>query len=127
MFNFKIILKKTSKRVSFFYYMYMGYVYLIEDIYNNTYKIGVAKDIDKRMKSLQTGNVCQLKLVCSFKTDYPYRLESMMHRSLSQYQELNEWYSLPKDIVFDFQSKCWQMNQIIISLKDNPYFAKNLK
>lgn len=105
----------------------MGYVYLIEDIYNNTYKIGVAKDIDKRIKSLQTGNVCQLKLIDSFKTDYPYRLETMMHRNLAQYQELNEWYSLPKDIVNDFYNKCKQMNQIIISLKDNPYFSKNLK
>ena len=105
----------------------MGYVYLIEDINNNTYKIGVAKDIDKRMQSLQTGNVCQLRLVTSFKTEYPYRLESMMHKSLEQYREHNEWFGLPKDIVYDFYGKCWQMNQIILSLKDNPFFAKNLK
>lgn len=105
----------------------MGYVYLIEDVDNNRYKIGVTKDLDNRLRNLQTGNSCELKLLCTYKTDYPYRLESMLHRSFEQYREKNEWFNLPKDIVFDFQSKCWQMNQIILSLKDNPYFSKNLK
>lgn len=105
----------------------MGYVYLIQDIYNNTYKIGVTKNLEKRIKALQTGNTCELKLVESFKTDYPYRLETMLHRSLEQYREKNEWFSLPIDIVYDFRSRCWQMNKIIESLKDNPYFSKNLK
>ena len=52
----------------------MGYVYLIKDNYNNVYKIGVTKNLNKRIKSLQTGNVCELKLIYLFKTDYPYRL-----------------------------------------------------
>ena len=114
-------------QVFHFYYMYMGYVYLIHDIYNNTYKIGVTKDLNKRIKSLQTGNACELRLVESFETEYPYRLETMLHRSLEQYRELNEWFSLPTDIVYDFRSRCWQFNKIIMSLKDNPYFSKNLK
>lgn len=105
----------------------MAYVYLIQDLYNNTYKIGVTNDLEKRMRNLQTGNTCELKLVCSFKTEYPYRLETMLHRSLEQYREKNEWFSLPEDIVFDFYGRCWQMNQTILSLKDNPYFSKNLK
>ena len=127
MFNFKIIFKKTSKWVSFFYYMYMGYVYLIEDIYNNTYKIGVAKDVNKRIKSLQTGNVGSLKLIWEFKTDYPYKLEGMLHRTLQEYHERGEWFGLPDYIIKDFPNICERINNIIISLKDNPYFAKNLK
>ena len=59
----------------------MGYVYLIEDVDNNRYKIGVTKDLDNRLRNLQTGNSCELKLLCTYKTDYPYRLESMLHRS----------------------------------------------
>ena len=105
----------------------MGYVYLIEDIDANRYKIGVTKNLDKRIRNLQTGNGGELKFVCAYKTNYPYRLENMLHKSLAQYRELNEWFRLPKDIVSDFHSKCWQMNQIILSLKDNPYFSKNLK
>lgn len=105
----------------------MGYVYLIEDTDNNRYKIGVTKDLDKRLRNLQTGNSNQLKFLCAYKTNYPYRLESMLHRKFEQYREINEWFNLPKDIVFDFHSTCWRLNQIVLSLKDNPYFAKNLK
>ena len=105
----------------------MGYVYLIHDLYNNTYKIGVTNNLVKRMNSLQTGNVCKLKLIESFKTDYPYRLETMLHRSLEQYRENNEWFSLPEDIVYDFYETCSKMNNIILSLRNNPHFSKNLK
>ena len=105
----------------------MGFVYLIKDVYNNTYKIGVTKDLNKRMKNLQTGNTCELDLIFSFKTEYPYRLESMLHRKFEQYREKNEWFALPKDIVESFHYYCQQMNDIIMSLKDNPYFNKKLK
>ena len=41
----------------------MGYVYLIQDINNNTYKIGVTKgDPLIRLKKLQTGNSCKLEI-----------------------------------------------------------------
>ena len=63
----------------------MGYVYLIEDTDNNRYKIGVTKDLDKRLRNLQTGNSNQLKFLCAYKTNYPYRLESMLHRKFEQY------------------------------------------
>ena len=40
-----------------------GYVYLIADRNNNTYKIGVTKsDPIKRLKKLQTGNSSELEL-----------------------------------------------------------------
>ena len=105
----------------------MGYVYLIEDINNNSYKIGVTKDLNRRIKTLQTGNVSSLKLSCSFKTDYPYRLEGMLHKTLQEYRERSEWYGLPEPVIADFYNLCLKLNNIIISLKDNPYFAKNLK
>ena len=53
--------------------MYMGFVYLIEDVYNNTYKIGVTKgDPQTRMKKLQTGNSCKLELKYLYECEYPY-------------------------------------------------------
>lgn len=110
-----------------FYYIYMGYVYLIKDNYNNVYKIGVTKNLNKRIKSLQTGNVCELKLIYSFKTDYPYRLETMLHNSLKQYREYNEWFNLPIEVVNDFEKICNNTHNIILALLDNPFFNKNLK
>lgn len=104
----------------------MGYVYLIEDVNNNTYKIGVTKgDVGRRLKKLQTGNSTELRIKYQFQYDYPYRLESMLHTHYKEYCELNEWFGLanPKE----FLDKCVEFADIIDSLKDNPYFNKRLR
>lgn len=106
----------------------MGYVYLIEDENNLTYKIGVTRLANSnRIKKLQTGNSTKLKLKYLYKTEYPFRLETMIHQRFKQYNILNEWFELPKNIVEDFENYCNELNGIIISLKDNPFFAKTLK
>lgn len=106
----------------------MGYVYLIEDENNLTYKIGVTRSVNSnRIKKLQTGNSTKLKLKYLYKTEYPFRLETMLHQRFKQYNILNEWFELPKNIVEDFENYCNELNGIIISLKDNPFFAKTLK
>lgn len=104
----------------------MGFVYLIEDVYNNTYKIGVTKgDPQTRLKKLQTGNSCKLLIKYLYECEYPYRLETMLHNHYRSCQELNEWYSL--DNIDEFIKKCQEFNEIINSLKDNPFFNKKLK
>lgn len=107
---------------------YMGYVYLIEDSTNNVYKIGVTRsNSKKRLQKLQTGNSVPLQIKYLFETEYPFRLESMLHNKYRQYQVLNEWYELPKDIVNRFNEICCKENDIINLMKDNYYFSKNLK
>ena len=59
-------------------------VYLICDAKNNTYKIGVSKNVDKRLKQLQTGNSNDLHLVYKIRTEYPFILESMLHKTIVQ-------------------------------------------
>lgn len=109
-------------------YIYMGYIYLIEDNNNHTYKIGVTRNNNSnRLKKLQTGNSTKLKPLYTYQTDYPFRLESMLHKKFSEYKILNEWYELPTTIVDDFIKYCEQLNSIIISLKDNHFFSKKLK
>jgi hypothetical protein len=104
----------------------MGYVYLIEDIYNNSFKIGVTKgNPQNRLKKLQTGNSCELKLKCFYECEYPYRLESMLHTHYKQECELNEWFGLSNPN--EFLDKCKEFDNIIDSLKENPYFNKNLR
>lgn len=106
----------------------MGYVYLIEDENNLTYKIGVTRLANSnRIKKLQTGNSTKLKLKYLYKTEYPFRLETMLHQRFKQYNTLNEWFELPRNVVEDFEKYCNELNDIIISLKDNPFFAKTLK
>ena len=104
----------------------MGYVYLIEDIDNKRYKIGVTKDLKKRLRNLQTGNSNQIQLLESFKSEYPFRLETMLHNKFKQFHHYNEWYELDKNSVDEFLNLCKYFDDIIIALKDNPFFAKNL-
>ena len=71
----------------------MGYVYLIRNLENNTYKIGVTKnDPQKRVKQLQTGCSSNLDLLYSFETTYPYRLEKMLHTKFMLHKVEGEWY-----------------------------------
>jgi hypothetical protein len=108
----------------------MGYVYLIEDSDNETYKIGVTRrNCEKRLRKLQTGNSTKLELKYIFETEYPFRLESILHNIFRDYKVLNEWYALPKNIVDDFLLICQNKMDIIYIMKDknNPFFVKNLK
>ena len=50
-----------------------GYVYLICDPANTTFKIGVTRDLkSQRIKKLQTGNSTELFISSIYKTKYPF-------------------------------------------------------
>lgn len=105
---------------------YMGFVYLIEDRDTGVYKIGVTKgDPTKRLKKLQTGNANELYIKHLFETQWPFRLETMLHNYFKERNEINEWFWL--DDPDEFLTKCLEFNSIISSLLDNPFFNKNLK
>ena len=51
-----------------------GWVYLVKDESNVTYKIGVTRtDVEKRIKRLQTGNSTKLLLIHKYFCEYPFR------------------------------------------------------
>jgi hypothetical protein len=103
-----------------------GFVYLIADINNGTYKIGVTKNTpEKRLKALQTGNSSQLILKETYECEFPYRLESMLHNHYKLVNEMNEWFYIENPQ--EFLHLCKEFDNIILSLKDNPHFSKNLK
>lgn len=106
----------------------MGYVYLICDPANDTYKIGVTRNINSnRLKKLQTGNSTELHIVTTYKCDYPFRLEKMLHNHFNSKHEYNEWFNLQGNDVFSFIEVCERLNNNIKCLLDNPFFNKNLK
>ncbi len=105
-----------------------GYIYLICDPANNTYKIGVTRNIESnRLKKLQTGNSTELHIVCIYKCDYPFRLETMLHSHYKNKQELNEWFNLEGNDIFKFKDKCKELDNTLHILLNNPFFAKNIK
>lgn len=104
-----------------------GCVYLIADYNNNVFKIGASRNCAvKRMKQLQTGNSNPLELLETFITNYPYRLETILHNKFKYKKVHNEWYSLNEEEVKNFYLTCEEINKIIELMKDNPFFGKNL-
>ena len=105
-----------------------GLVYLIYDPSQNLYKIGVTRGKEEiRLKQLQTGNASKLQIIYTYETEFPYRLETMLHNRFKLQQVLNEWYDLPTDVVLNFKNICLDTDNIINMLKDNYFFTKKLR
>lgn len=98
------------------------YVYLLKTP-ENIYKIGVTKDVDKRIKSLQTGSADKITLVDKFLSNYPFKIESTLHRKYNDSKIKGEWYHLTKDDVNNFQNDCSLMERNFKYLDEmgNPY------
>lgn len=105
----------------------MAIVYLIGEVNNDSrYKIGVTKhnDINKRKKELQTGSSQELFIKDYFITDFPYKLEKMLHKHFRNNNLINEWFELSNEEIFSFKKTCQKYQDIIESLKDNPFYFK---
>lgn len=104
----------------------MSFVYLIKmygdgDIY---YKIGVTKDIEKRIKSLMTGSPNHIELVHFYKSKYSFKIEKMFHRNLKLLNVNREWFYGVDESVFI--ENCKKYEYIIESLETNTYINKML-
>jgi len=101
-----------------------GFVYLLCD--GEKFKIGMTKqkDITKRIKELQTGNPNEIWIRSYYETNYPLKVEQMMHAKYKTSNVKNEWFDLNASQVINFKAVCNECEQIINSLKDNPFFIK---
>lgn len=107
----------------------MAYVYLIGDSgQDNTFKIGVTrKNVEKRIKQLQTGNGAEIYLVNSYETDYPFFVERLLHTKFYPKQKRNEWFNLEAKDLVDFKKHCKEIEKTAESLKENPFSRHLLK
>jgi hypothetical protein len=98
-----------------------GFVYLLCD--GERFKIGMTKhkDIQKRIKELQTGNPNEIWLHSYYETDYPLKIEKMMHGKHAPSNIKNEWFDLNVSQVFNFKEECKQCEEILKALHDNPF------
>lgn len=103
----------------------MGYVYLIGEIgKEGRYKIGStkAKDVNKRLKQLQTGNSSELFIKESYETEHPFKLEKMLHNHFKSSNLIGEWFELSESDTEAFKAVCEEKEKIISCLKDNPFY-----
>ena len=105
-----------------------SYVYLICDSAQNLFKIGVTKNLyNKRMRQLQTGNGTELHIVNYHKTYYPYRIEQLLHSNFHSKREHGEWFRLDVKDISSFKTLCEKFENLIETMKSNPFFSKNLR
>jgi hypothetical protein len=72
---------------------FKGWVYLIRA--NKVfYKIGIARDVYKRIAQLQTGCPFEVTLVHLIPTTYPQRLEQGLHKIFEHKRLRGEWFAL---------------------------------
>lgn len=99
-----------------------GFVYLLCD--GEKFKIGMTKkkDINDRIKELQTGNPYEIWLHSYYETNYPLKIEKMMHARHTSSNVKNEWFDLTVTEVLNFKNECEECEKILEVLKDNPFF-----
>jgi hypothetical protein len=108
----------------------MGYVYLIGEIGNDgRYKIGStrAKDANTRLKQLQTGNSAELYIKEAYETEYPFKLEKMLHNHFKSYNLIGEWFTLSEADTEAFRDICDEKSKVVQCLINNPFFFKQKK
>jgi hypothetical protein len=105
----------------------MGHVYLIgaRDL-PGRYKIGSTrgKNVNKRLKQLQTGSSSELYIKESYETEHPFKLEKMLHKHFESSNLIGEWFELSEADTKAFKTLCENKEKVIESLKDNPFYFK---
>jgi hypothetical protein len=68
------------------------FVYFIQAEVSGLIKIGVARNMVRRLAALQTGNPDRLVVLGVIRDDSPIRLESMLHSHFRAYHHVGEWF-----------------------------------
>jgi len=114
----------------------MNYVYLIGNKSVGVYKIGATKSVEKRLKTNQTSCPYVLETICSFPSEYAYKIERLLHKDFNQFKKdendndiRGEWFVFSQQQIDVFLTKCQSYHNNFQYLKDanNPFFHKELK
>jgi len=76
-----------------------SFVYLIEAVGTEFYKIGRTNKIAQRLKELATGSHARLRLVHAVQTGDSVRLERELHKVFRSYRAKGEWFLMAPDVV----------------------------
>lgn len=95
------------------------FVYLIRLSENSYYKIGTTKNINKRIKQLQTGNAEDIFLVSSFESEYAFKIEKALHNFYIDKKKINEWFEFTIEDEVNFLKNCKKIEENLIFLEKN--------
>ena len=102
----------------------MKAVYLIKEGSNNYYKIGVSKDVNSRIKQLQTGSAGSIEFYYEFYSEYSYKIEKALHRHHKFNNISGEWFDLTREQVDGFLDTCqkYENNIKATDKTKNPHY-----
>lgn len=95
------------------------FVYLIRCEENNYYKIGITKNIERRIKQIQTGTPDKIYLVEKYESEHSSKIEKALHNFFSPYHRNNEWFELSLEDEMKFMEMCQSIEKNIVYLKEN--------
>ena len=95
------------------------FVYLIRCEENNYYKIGITKNIQRRLKQIQTSTPDKIYLVEKYESKYSNKIEKALHNFLVAYHRNNEWFELPLEEELKFIEMCKSIEKNLIFLEEN--------
>jgi RNA processing factor Prp31 len=104
----------------------MGFVYLLlstdSDGEKELFKIGITKtSIEKRIKSLSTGNPNKISLLKSYSSKNYKEIEKWLHSKYfsNKTESKNEWFYLTDEQVIKFNDTCKEIDETINFIKSN--------
>ena len=87
------------------------YVYLISDYNSYSYKIGISNNPEKRLKSLQTGNEKNLKIIHKILCENYSDVERALHNKYSFSKINGEWFELTQEDIKSFPDFCKKIDE----------------
>lgn len=90
------------------------FIYILKS--DKYYKIGITKNLDKRIDQLQTGNPHEIYLVCSTFVENTSGFERKLHKEFDQYRISGEWFDLPYE----------QLEKLIEIIENGDFIADEL-
>ena len=79
-----------------------NWIYFIQEVESDLFKIGFSNDPRNRRSTFQVGNPHELVIRFTYQTQRPRDLEDQIHIDLGSSQVRGEWYALPSEP--DYQS-----------------------
>lgn len=97
----------------------MKKIYLLKCENEAYYKIGITKDIEKRINTLQTGNPEKIKIISTYDSPLANKIEKTLHNIYSHLKMNGEWFNFSIKEELEFQEICKTIEKNLIYIEQN--------
>jgi Meiotically up-regulated gene 113 len=78
-------------------------LYIIKIQNTEKYKIGITKDIKRRIKQFETGNPLNIKLLYFMATKHSRSLEKHLHEVFKKFRTKGEWFNFNDEVINEIE------------------------